>query len=229
MLLLAVPLSVSAFTVSSINPDTNKVAEWAGSIMVDIDAPGIMGTIDVIRSDGDLVWQAGDGGLYLSFFTGDYATTSTTVVGTQTVYTASGGFVEFYANSFDAFSPHLDYASAVDVMDDGELFLSADSEGDSFGLYSPLSYTSNGFLSVTGGSLASVYDTDMFSSFTGGIADLTFNLSADNIHGSGVHADYDYSGSDDANSFYIEQIPTPAPVAMIGLGLLGLGVVRKLK
>lgn len=211
--------------------------EVTGTVFVDISDEtnnrGI-GQFDSIRHNGQVIWESGDDGNYVNFEFSGYAPTSATPLDNGvTAFTAESGSVNFWLNSSAAdFQPNNNYRTAVDAMSAGELFISAIASGPTSGQFSETTYSANGNLDVTGGSIGDSLDTNSVTNLAGILADMTFNVSADNIHGDGINAEYNYSGSNDLNGLVedvVSEVPVPAAIWLMGSGIAGLFLARKRK
>lgn len=113
-------------------------------------------------------------------------------------------------------------------------FLELTASGNQFVSTSGGTYTS-GQLSVlwnvTGGAAAGLFDTDTVADFTGGNAgngDFDSRASATFPAGGGSLSWTNYGGNGELNG-YVAEVPEPASLALLGLGLVGVAVVRRRK
>lgn len=206
--------------------------EITGSIFVDITSNPTftvgIGQVDSVRQDGNVIWTSGTDGNYLNYYFDEYITSSVIpITPTQSFFTANGGIVRFWKNDGTVFDASQDYLTQRAAMETGELLVDTVGIDETSGIFSSSTYATNGWLNVVGGSQSAIFDTDTLTTLNSLlVADMTFNVSADTIHGPGVHPDYLYSGSSDLNGA-VAPVPAPATLLLLGTGLIGLSMVRR--
>jgi len=131
----------------------------------------------------------------------------------------------------ELFKQPMGWLADATALRTGTQQLLASGQDDSFGNavngnFDSNGYASNGYLSVDSGNWYEILNTNSILDVgTGlGFADMTFNISADS------YADslYSYSGSGDLATLSVaKNVPEPAPLALMGIGLIGIGFVRK--
>jgi len=205
----------------------------SGSIFVDNDsqndgtfsqAAGIGNVTEIRHADGTLVFDNSLAELSLRF-SGFTRTALAPGLGGTIQFTSSGGLVEFFDNTLGTFQATGDFLADGLAMENNPATLILQGFADAFGnvavgQFSDTSYASNGFLEVIGGSLASLFDTDAIDLGPAGLADMTFNISGDNMS----TANYDFSGSAD---LAVTTIPEPAGLLLVAMGLAVAGFSNK--
>ncbi len=209
---------------------------FSGSSYINPDDPsntqGIANITEIRRADGSLFWDNSDEDLNIVYF--DFERTSIAPgVGGSSQFTLSGGVVEFYLNTAGTFNPTGDFGRDSGILTAGDLLLTAEGATDSFGntatgQFTSATYSSNGFLSVTGGLWAQFFNTNGILDANGdAFADMTFNSSGDMI----ATAGYQFSGSGDlaTTAIAVSAVPLPAAFWMMAPALAGLGFMGRKK
>jgi len=192
-----------------------------------LQAAGVGNVTEIRHSDGTLVWENSLSELSIAFG-GFNRTALAPGLGGTTQFTSNGGFVDFYSNSLGTFQATGNYVADLTAIAGGNLELVLEGIEDplgnvAVGQFSDTSYSSNGFLEVvSGGAFADNFDTNTIDLGNNIFADMSFNISGDNL----ATAGYDYSGSAD---LAVSTVPTPGSMYLLGTGLFGFGMMGRRK
>jgi len=227
-------LYLVALMILSINAQAGIILnsgdfKFTGNTYIDTNLPNetrAIGNITSILQGGTTIWTEGTNGQYLNFIVEGV---TPVVSPTAPIYNfvGTGGTVNFYIDT-NPINLALDFVSnKVNILSTGNLYLATVVYDTIIGIATGTSYSANGFLNVVGGSDAAVYDTNNRPTFNQGIfADLSFGLTGSNNLNPFVNSSYQYIVSADAQGA-AKQIPTPEPLALIGLGLLSLTLCKR--
>lgn len=191
-----------------------------------------VGQVTQIFSGATLVWSSGQGGRELTFRFYDYLATLVTT----THDTFTGGKVDFFSDTaLNANFGSTGVASFIDgtpwlslkgVEFDPGTSLGGNRTLDSTGtlLGTSISGTGIGLVEVTGGPAGAVFNTNShIAAGTGNLADFELNSSFNNSpspFGFGTHG---------VASLSQNAVPEPAPLALLSLGLFGIGMMSRFK
>ena len=190
-----------------------------------------VGQVTQIFSGATQVWADGDNGVELTFRFHDYMATNVAL----NHITFTGGFVDFFS---DASQNSAFGATSTATFIDGLAWLSLkgvlfnpgtpggdrtlDSNGTLLG--TSISGTGIGLLEVIGGPAGVPFNTNShIAAGTGNVADFELNSSFNNLpspFGFGTHGTANLSQN---------AVPEPAPLALLSLGLFGIGMMSRFK
>jgi hypothetical protein len=240
MTLAALALAGSAVTAANAEPIFNgyvgqyqiKYANYETIVSSDGETlSGIFKVSSIFDADNNTIWYDGKDGQELTgYFTG-LLVASITGTTTQTI-DFTGGSVYMYLDSTPDFTANGGPTAAFvtntnTTYNDGVLALSANFvpgivTGDATttfqssitALTSPFTGKGTGYASITGGTLASILDSN---SYLGGAADLLFE--SDVKAPTGGSKGWPVTSSDPVSG---TSVPEPGTLALLGAGMLGL-------
>lgn len=207
------------------------------------DTWGIFSVQSISRvSDGGLIFTAGQGGQYLTGMFGGIQDTLVEVSGQfspSTLALGTGGWLNMYLtnqNYNSSFGPsgrigEFGYNGITNVG--GELALSAAFGSGVLGGNPEYTYSSSfanstisggsqGFLDVTGGAWASMFNTNSLTDPNGGKHDLFLKTTYGQT-GASASAGWTVDASGDVQG----EVPEPGSIALLGLGIAGLAFMRR--
>ena len=224
MALTLITLNVNAATISA--AFTAGDFKFTGDTYIDVTSPTetrALGRVSSITEGSNVLWTSGQNGEYLTF-----ETTGIAPVISPTAplfnFVGTGGITNFWLDNSDKLDVTLPFSTLASILSSGSLYLSTQMVGNVIGTATGVSYSANGFMDVTGGSDAALYDTNSRPTFAPGtFADMSFGLVGTNNLNAGVNPDYQYITSADVQGS-AQVIPEPAPLALLGLGLIAVGL-----
>lgn len=205
------------------------------------DTWGIFSVQTITKLNGDLIWAAGDGEFMTGMFGGikDTYVEVSGVMQKQTLALGTGGWLNMYltdTNYNSSFGPggrmgEFGYNGITNIG--GTLALSAVFGTGVIGEDPQYSYVSSyanntisggsqGFLDVTGGSMADLFDTNNQVDPNGGKHDLFLKVTYGQTGQS-----LKYGWTVDASGDVLGNIPEPGSLALLGLGFAGLAGLRR--
>ena len=197
-----------------------------------------VGQVTQIFSGATEVWKDGDNGVELTFRFHDYLATNVAF----DHITFTGGFVDFFSDNlllnpgnkrkFNSTSTASFINGTPWLNLKGVAFNPGTPGGnrtlDSTGLLlgSSISGTGIGLLEVTGGPAGASFDTNShIAAGTGNVADFEINSSFNNLPGPA----FGFGTHGVASLSQNAAVPEPAPLALLSLGLFGIGMMSRFK
>lgn len=222
--LLLMTFTASAATVN-LSPGTFK---FTGDSYIDVTLPGetrAVGRITTISQGSTIIWNSGDGGNFISFLANGIAPVISPAAPLFN-FVGTGGFVQFFTTGSDVLDLALNYDALAPIISSGSLFLDSSVNGDIIGTATNVSYSANGFLDSLNGEIGTQVDTNARVKFDGTLADMSFGLVGGNNDNQLVNSNYAYITSADIQGS-VTTVPAPEPLALMGLGLIIIGLMSK--
>lgn len=178
-----------------------------------------IGRILDITQGSNIIYSYGENGVYLNYF---FQNVTETLAPTAPFYNflSTGGTVDIYADgSANTFNTLTDTTTEIgNIIADGSLWLSNVLVGQTQGTASPLTYSDNGYLNVTGGDEAPYIVPQSRSTLDGALADITFGLVGNNNDTATVNPEYAYITSMSVQGA-AQAVSEPSIMLLMGLGM----------
>jgi hypothetical protein len=198
-------------------------------------------------STGETFWSRGQDGQYLTGLFGGMQDAYVEVTGgvitrpTTTVLT-TGGWLNMYMNTVD-YDPKMTPAGRTDEFEftgitSGNKVLSTVFAGSAYGAL-PYSYMSQydtaslsgsgrGFMDVVGGEWESIFNSNGLFDTAQMARDMYFDVTFNDVDQQASSNGWSVTSSGQVKTI-ATPVPEPGILALMGLGLLGLGMIRKVK
>jgi hypothetical protein len=238
MLIIAASYVLAVNTASAALISSSGGVNIFGTVYVDNDAAGDgsnseargVGNVSEIRfQDGSLLWSNVSHEIGMVFYGWTRDQIQSGLSGT-TQFTSIGGFAEFFHNPLGTFNISGSWNDDSDTIKAGTNILSTIGAMSGFGStavgqFSQTGYSSNGYVNVesSGGLFDGLFENSQVDAGNGSLANMTFNISGDNLSTGG----YTYSGTGDLSG--VATVPAPTPLLLMSFGLIALGLVERKK
>jgi len=226
--------TVLALTLLTLNANAASISaaftagdfKFTGDTYIDTTLPTetrAVGRVSTITQGSNVLWTSGQNGEYLTFeSTGIIPVISPTAPLFN--FVGTGGVTNFWLNTSDKLDVSLPFNTLASILRSGSLYLSTRMVGDIIGTATGVSYSANGFMDVTGGSDAALYNTNSRPTFVPTtLADMSFGLVGSNNQNAAVNPNYAYITSTDVQGA-ARPIPEPTPLAILGVGLIAIAL-----
>ena len=230
-ILLGLALSVSEAHATPFNLIQGEY-QITGNAYIDNDynqgtSKGARGIAEIytVSQGSNEVWNRATASNEYNLYFDGYTVINTAPIGSDIVaFESIGGYVSIYDNLAGTFQATGNYWNDASAITAGSLYLYLTGNGNTSGFIVsnqgvPISILATGLLNVIGGPESAYFDTNLLPNG----ADMSFSLSGDNTDTSG----YTFSGSSDLGG--VAPVPSPAPLALMGLGLIAMRRVVKSK